>query len=124
MLRIDTHHHAIPSFYRDLLREAKIDEAGGRELPEWSPEGSLRTMAELNVATAILSVSTPGTAFLPGAQDATSVARDVNDYLAELTRAHPDRFGFFATVPMPHLSESVDEVARSLDELGADASRA
>jgi hypothetical protein len=40
MLRIDTHHHAIPSFYRDLLQKAKIDEAGGRELPEWSPEGS------------------------------------------------------------------------------------
>jgi 6-methylsalicylate decarboxylase len=63
MLRIDTHHHAIPSFYRDLLGKAKIDDAGGRELPEWSPEGSLQTMGELNVATAILSVSTPGTAF-------------------------------------------------------------
>jgi 6-methylsalicylate decarboxylase len=73
MLRIDTHHHAIPSFYRDLLQKAKIDEAGGRELPEWSPEVSLQTMGELNVATAILSVSTPGTAFLPGAKDATSV---------------------------------------------------
>jgi predicted TIM-barrel fold metal-dependent hydrolase len=120
MLRIDTHHHAIPSFYRDLLRKAKIDEAGGRELPEWSPEASLQTMGELNVATAILSVSTPGTAFLPTAKEATSLARDINDYLAELARAQPDRFGFFATVPMPHLSESIDEVTRSLDELHAD----
>jgi hypothetical protein len=31
MLRIDTHHHAIASFYRDMLRKARIDEAGGRE---------------------------------------------------------------------------------------------
>ncbi len=120
MLRIDTHHHAIPSFYRDLLRQEGIDNAGGRELPQWSPEGSLQTMAELNVATAILSVSTPGTAFLPGAADAAALARDINDYLAELARAQPDRFGFFATVPLPHLRESVDEVARSLDELHAD----
>jgi predicted TIM-barrel fold metal-dependent hydrolase len=120
MLRIDTHHHAIPSFYRDALRKAKIDEAGGRELPEWSPEASLRTMGELNVATAILSVSTPGTAFLPSATDATSLARDVNDYLAELVAAQPDRFGFFATIPMPHLGASIDEVARSLGELNAD----
>jgi 6-methylsalicylate decarboxylase len=120
MSRIDTHHHAIPSFYRDALRKAKIDEAGGRELPEWSPEASLRTMAELNVATTILSVSTPGTAFLPSVTDATSLARDVNDYLAELVGAQPDRFGFFAVVPMPHLSASIDEVARSLDELNAD----
>jgi len=120
MQRIDTHHHAIPSFYRDLLRKAKIDEAGGRELPEWSPEGSLRTMGELNVATAILSVSTPGTAFLPSATDATALARDINDYLAELVAAQPDRFGFFATIPMPHLSASLAEAARSLDELNAD----
>ena len=120
MPRIDTHHHAIPSFYRDLLRKAKIDEESGRALPEWSPEESLRTMGELNVATAILSVSTPGTAYLPDARDAASLARDINDYLAELARTQPNRFGFFATIPMPHLSESVDEVARSLDALSAD----
>jgi 6-methylsalicylate decarboxylase len=120
MLRTDTHHHAIPSFYRDLLRKAGIDEAGGRDLPEWSPEASLHAMGELNVATAILSVSTPGTAFLPSTADATSLARDINDYLAELVGAQPDRFGFFATIPMPHSSESIDEVVRSLDELSAD----
>jgi 6-methylsalicylate decarboxylase len=120
MMRIDTHHHAIPSFYRDLLRKANIDEAGGRQLPEWSPEGSLRTMGELNVATAMLSVSTPGTTFLPSAVDAAAVARDINDYLAGLVGAHSGRFGFFATIPMPHLRQSIDEVARSLDELRAD----
>lgn len=119
-MRIDTHHHAIPSFYRDLLLKSGIDEAGGRELPQWSPEDSRETMAELNVATAILSVSTPGTAFLSGIADAAPLARDLNDYLAELVAAQPHRFGFFATIPMPHLAEAVDEVARSLDELHAD----
>ncbi len=120
MTRIDTHHHAIPSFYRDRLQKARIDEAGGRALPDWSPEGSLQTMAELNVATAILSVSTPGTAFLPNAADAASLARDLNDHLGGLVADQPGRFGFFATIPMPHLRESVDEAARSLDELHAD----
>lgn len=120
MLRIDTHHHAIPSFYRDLLREAGIDEAGGRDLPQWSPEASLETMGELGVATAILSVSTPGTTFLPNPPDAAALARDVNDCLADLVKTQPDRFGFFATVPMPHVDESAAEVVRSLDELGAD----
>ncbi|MEB3982576.1 amidohydrolase family protein [Mycobacterium sp. 663a-19] len=119
-MRIDTHHHAIPSFYRDSLRKAGIDAAGGRDLPQWSPEASLQTMGELGVATAILSVSTPGTTFLPNPADAASLARDVNDYLAELVKAQPGRFGFFATVPMPHVDESVAEAVRSLDELGAD----
>ena len=120
MLRIDTHHHAIPAFYRDMLQKAEIDEASGRALPDWSPEGSLATMAELNVETAILSVSTPGTAFLPGAADAAPLARDLNDYLCEVVAGQPDRFGFFATLPMPHVSEAVAELTRSLDELNAD----
>ncbi len=59
MLRIDTHQHLIPPEYRSALRKAGIDDAGGRALPDWSPEGSLQTMAELDVATAIVSVSTP-----------------------------------------------------------------
>jgi 6-methylsalicylate decarboxylase len=120
MLRIDTHHHAIPSFYQELLRKAGIDEAGGRAVPDWSPEASLQAMAELNVATAILSVSTPGTTFMPSPTDAAALARDLNDYLADLAGAQSDRFGFFATIPMPNIGESVDEVTRSLDELHAD----
>src|SRR5246127_3069340 len=119
MLRIDTHHHAVPSFYRDSLRKAGIDDAGGRAMPEWSPEGSLQTMSELDVGTAILSVSTPGTTFLPNPADAAALARDLNDCLATVVAAQPDRFGFFATVPMPHIDESVAEVVRALDELHA-----
>jgi 6-methylsalicylate decarboxylase len=120
MTRIDTHHHAVPAFYREALRRAGIDDAGGRALPDWSPETSLQTMADLDVSTAILSVSTPGTTFLADAADAAALARDLNDYSATLMTDQPDRFGFFATIPMPHLSESVAEVVRALDELHAD----
>ncbi len=120
MQRIDTHHHAVPADYRSLLHKAGLHEAGGREVPEWSVEGSLQTMSDLGVGTAILSVSTPGTTFLPNPADAAALARDLNDYLASVVAAQTDRFGFFATVPMPHLDESVAEVVRSLDELHAD----
>ncbi len=119
-LRIDTHHHLIPPDYRKALQKAGIDEAGGRALPDWSPGASLHTMAVLDVATAILSVSTPGTSFLTVAADAAALARDFNDYTAALVAEQPDRFGFFATIPMPHIDESVAEVVRSLDELKAD----
>jgi predicted TIM-barrel fold metal-dependent hydrolase len=120
MLCIDTHHHMIPPAYRDMLRRAGIDEAGGRALPDWSPEGSLQTMAELDVGTAIVSVSTPGTTFLPNPADAAALARDLNDYSANLVASQSDRFGFFATVPMPHLDESITETVRALDDLKAD----
>jgi predicted TIM-barrel fold metal-dependent hydrolase len=120
MSRIDTHHHMIPTEYRKILRRAGIDEAGGRALPDWSPEASLQTMAELDVATAILSVSTPATTMLPSPHDAAALTRDLNDYGADLVASQSDRFGFFATIPMPHIEESVAEVTRSLDDLKAD----
>lgn len=41
MPRIGTHHHAVPSEYRKLLREFGIEDAGARAVPEWSPERSL-----------------------------------------------------------------------------------
>jgi 6-methylsalicylate decarboxylase len=65
-------------------------------------------------------VSTPGTAFLPNPADAAALARDVNDYAAALATAQPDRFGFFATVPMPHVDIAVAETVRALDYLNAD----
>jgi predicted TIM-barrel fold metal-dependent hydrolase len=120
MGRIDTHHHMIPDFYRKALRTAGIDGAGGRDLPDWSPQESLRTMAELGVDTAILSVSAPGTTFLRDAASAAALARDVNDYGAELVSAHPGQFGLFATVPLPHLDAAVTEASRALDDLRSD----
>src|ERR1700751_3943120 len=117
MPRIDTHHHMVPPDYRKALRKAGIDEAGGRAVPDRSPEGSLQTMSELDVGTGILSVSAPGTTFLPNLADPAALARDLNDYLATVVKAQPDRFGFFATVPMPHVDESAAEVVRSLDHL-------
>jgi predicted TIM-barrel fold metal-dependent hydrolase len=120
MLRIDTHNHVIPPDYRKALQRAGIDNAGGAILPDWSPETALQTMAELDIATAILSVSTPGTTFLPDPADAAALARELNDYTADLAADQPDRFGFFATVPMPHVEQSVAEAVRALDELSAD----
>ncbi|MFV8165640.1 amidohydrolase family protein [Mycobacterium sp. 134] len=120
MNRIDTHHHMIPPVYRKALQKAGIDEAGGRAMPDWSPEASLQTMAELDVATAVLSVSTPGTTFLPNASDATALAIDLNDFAAEVFASQSDRFGFFATLPMPHVEAATTEAIRALDTLGAD----
>jgi predicted TIM-barrel fold metal-dependent hydrolase len=120
VLRIDTHHHVIPPDYRKALQHAGLLEAGGRELPEWSAESSLQAMADLDVGTAILSVSTPGTAFLPNPADAAALARDLNDFTAALAAERPDRFGYFASVPLPNIDESVTETVRALDDLHAD----
>lgn len=118
--RIDVHNHLVPPFYRDLLAEAGIADAGGRALPDWSPQAALELMDLLGTATAIVSVSTPGTGFLTEPEEAARVARQLNDFSATLTAEHPGRFGSFATVPMPDVAASATEATRALDELGAD----
>lgn len=120
MRRIDTHQHTIPPFYREALSRAGIDAAGGRDLPDWTPELALRSMAGLSVSTAIMSVSTPGTSFLEAATDASAMAVRINDFSATMCLEQPERFGFFATLPTPHADHAADEAARALDELHAD----
>ncbi|MDQ8705423.1 amidohydrolase family protein [Streptomyces sp. LHD-70] len=118
--RIDVHQHLVPPFYRDLLAKAGISEAGGRALPEWSPEGALELMDTLGTASAVLSASAPGTGFVEETGEAAALARRLNDFSASLTAGHPGRFGFFATLPLPDVAAAAAEAARALDELHAD----
>lgn len=116
--RIDTHHHVVPPFYGDWLR-ANDALAGGLPIPDWSPAAALALMDRHEVAIAVLSVSTPGVLLGDGA-DARAMARDVNDYAAQLARDHSDRFGFFATLTLPDVDGSLAEIERAFDSLGAD----
>lgn len=58
--RIDVHQHLLPPAYAAWLRSKGVQEAGGRELPAWSAEEALRLMDAHEIATAVLSLSTPG----------------------------------------------------------------
>ncbi|NNN29006.1 amidohydrolase [Streptomyces sp. S3(2020)] len=118
--RIDVHQHIVPALYRDLLAERGIAEAGGRTLPDWSPRAALELMDLLGTATAIVSVSTPGTGFLDDPDEAARLARRLNDFSAGLAADHAGRFGWFATLPMPDAAASSTEARRALTELGAD----
>lgn len=116
--RIDTHHHVVPPFYADWLR-SRNQLAGGWPIPDWDPAAAVYLMDRHEIATSILSISTPGT-FLGDPSEAASMARDVNDYAAQQTRDFPGRFGFFATLPLPDVDASLAEIDRAFDTLDAD----
>ena len=121
MARIDTHAHLIPPQYRDALRKAGIDEAGGRALPQWSPELALAAMAELDVTTAILSVSTPGTTFLPRVADAAgSPATSTTGMARRWSPANQTGSGSSPPCPCPMSKRPPPRRSAHLDELRAD----
>ncbi len=118
MSRVDTHHHVVPPEYAAWLRR-RGTEAGGLPIPDWSSQAALALMDEHGVETAILSVSTPGV-HLGDDADARAMARHVNEYAATMVRAHPGRFGFFATLCLPDVRGSLIELEHAFDALGAD----
>lgn len=116
--RVDTHNHVVPPDYRAHLIDRGVD-AGGLEIPQWTESGTLAVMDEHGIQTAVLSVSTPGVHFGDDAQ-ARVWARRVNEFAAEHRARRPDRFGFFATLPLPDVDGALREAGHALDELGAD----
>src|SRR6185295_3340905 len=115
---IDLHHHVIPDFYWEASNEDG-NAAGGITPPRWSLEGALAYLDEAHIDAAVPSISTPGVHFGDDAA-ARTLARKVNEYLAEIKRHRPDRFGGFAILPLPDIEGSLEQIAYALDVLDLD----
>ena len=48
-----------------------------------------------------------------------AAAVQVNEFGAKVVQENPSRFGFFASLPVPHTGACLEELAYALDELGA-----
>ena len=118
--RIDTHAHYLPPGYRAALAAAGIDRPDGMPgVPTWDVDTQLALMDSLGIDASILSVSSPGV-HLGDDEAAGSLARLVNDVGAATAGAHPGRFGLFASLPLPDIAGSLQEIGRAFDDLGAD----
>ncbi len=123
MHRIDVHHHILPPAYVSMVGEERIAAPSSSGLlPRWSIEHALDVMDRAGIATAITSISSPGFSTADNAAGEhwrTHLVRGCNEYAARMAHDHRDRFGLFASLPLPDLDASLDEVAYSLDVLGA-----
>lgn len=115
--RIDVHHHPMYEFWRAEI--AAHSPGLGIPEPTWDPSDALALMDATGVQAAVLSMAAPGVHFGDDAA-ARDLARRVNEAHAEVVRTHPDRFGFFATLPVPDVDGSLEEYRYAREELGAD----
>jgi predicted TIM-barrel fold metal-dependent hydrolase len=117
-LTVDLHHHVIPDFYWQASNEDG-NAAGGITPPHWSFDGAIAYLDEARIDLAVLSISTPGVHFGDDAA-ARVLARRVNEYLAEIKRDRPDRFGAFAVLPLPDVEGTLEQIAYAFDVLELD----
>ncbi|MFK0121048.1 amidohydrolase family protein [Streptomyces sp. NPDC090994] len=117
---LDVHAHFVTDSY---VRQAR---AAGHELPDgvpawptWSAQAHLELMDRCSIETSMLSISSPGIHFGDDTA-ARRLAREVNEDGADTVRAHPGRFGLFASLPLPDTDGALEEIAYAYDTLGAD----
>ena len=71
-------------------------------------------MAAQNIDKSFLSISSPGVYLTVPSKNATKnaikLARQVNEYGASLKKQYPDKFGYFASLPLPDVNASLREI--------------
>jgi aminocarboxymuconate-semialdehyde decarboxylase len=117
-VRIDVHQHLMPPFYAEALA-ANGGDPSDSPMPKWSPELALEFMDAHDIATGILSLSSPSVVGWEAAER-RQMARRVNEYVTDLVATRPDRFGNFATVPLPDVEGTLEELRYAFDALRVD----
>lgn len=116
---IDIHaHFTTPDYIATATASGHANPDGMRGYPEWSADAHLQLLDAHGIDTAVLSISSPGVHFGDDAA-AGRLASQVNDVAAQAGAEHPGRFEFFASLPLPDVSASVNELRRCMDSLGA-----
>jgi predicted TIM-barrel fold metal-dependent hydrolase len=121
-VRIDIHAHLWTDEYLDMLQafgkeDTSAQRGKGAGLGDNEIAARFQMMQHAGIDRQILS-STPQSPHFMKRDHAVKAARFINDQYADVVRRWPDRFDAFASIPLPHIRESLDEIARALDDLG------
>ncbi|EKG14261.1 Amidohydrolase 2 [Macrophomina phaseolina MS6] len=113
--RVDVHVHAVPDWYREL-----VPITGQNPTPAWDIQTHLAFMANNSIKHSIVAISSPGSGVYPGDEaSAVGLARLLNEWMAALCRTYPDRFSFYAVIPLPYTTAAIAEANYALSKLGA-----
>ena len=118
--RIDVHHHCYPKAWFDKYRTQLLASDSDPEvLKDWTPQKNIDQMDRNGVATGIASLGNPSVAS-PDVQEGRGLARSSNEFMAQMSRDYPGRFGVFAALPLTDIDGSLKEIEYIYDVLKVD----
>lgn len=85
-------------------------------LQAWTADAHITLMDAANISKSIISISSPGTSLWDDAAKCADLTRKVNSFAAGVQAANPERFGYWASLPLPYVNESIAEITTALDE--------
>jgi aminocarboxymuconate-semialdehyde decarboxylase len=106
--------HSGMSYFYDKKLGCRINTA---TLQGQNIERRLQLMDLLGIDVHVLTIPAPGADRFEG-DGAIKIARIANDAIAAIARKHPKRFIGFFTLPTCNVKASLDELERSVNELG------
>jgi aminocarboxymuconate-semialdehyde decarboxylase len=125
-LKIDVFNHIFPKPFFERLQEVIVNRGA---VKRWlhipflhDLDVRFRTLEEFGLDyRQVLSLSAPPIESInPDREITLDLARLANDSMADIARAHPERFpGFIASLPLNFPDESVQELERAVNDLGA-----
>lgn len=118
-IKWDTHHHIVPDFYVEEMKNMGMSEFNTLKWPKWTPETSIKMMDNFQIEKAFVSISAPGTYF-KNTEFSERLSRRCNELISEMINDYPGRFGGFASVALPGVKSALREVEYALDTLKLD----
>ncbi|WP_342561057.1 amidohydrolase family protein [Paenibacillus sp. FSL R7-0345] len=113
---IDVHHHIISRAMQK--KQLELGMTIPSFMPKWTPEIGIEKMELTGISCSFLSA--PSDLTFIDQPSANLLARQMNEELASYVQRYPQRYGAFATLPLPDAKAALDEVIYALDELKLD----
>jgi 6-methylsalicylate decarboxylase len=125
--RIDTHYHIFPPKFMANQAKRNPKAYDPRQvvpatigLKDWTPGYAVEELDRGGIAIGIAQmIAAPGIWF-GDVSAARDLAREWNEYAAQMVRDFPGRFGMFAALPLPDVDCALHEIEYALDILHAD----
>ncbi|KWX67905.1 amidohydrolase family protein [Mycobacterium sp. NAZ190054] len=122
---VDVHAHVTPRCFSDEVLAGRdwhgMTAADGElhnPMNRWTLERRVEAMDADGIDVQLTSPTDVFYQYHRAPDDAAAIARKVNDEIAEMVRALPDRIAGLATVPMQDTGLAVAELERAVGELG------